>query len=499
MIQRKNKSAGTGLPVCRNNLEDDAYDIVWEVTGMDPKKSIYQIIYIFIGLFVLVLGYFAYFMIARSNEIMNSPYNKRQDVLAEQVVRGEILSSTGDILAQTVVDEDGKERRVYPYDDLFVHAVGRVSKGITGIESTENIHLLTSGVNSFEKMYSDITGQKSIGNNVVTTLDTKLQQVAYDALGDRRGAVVVMEPNTGKILAMVSKPNYNPNSIDVDWGVLTTDENGQAPLINRATQGLYPPGSTFKLVTALAFMRQNPDYKKYKYNCDGQIEYNDMVIHCSHNTAHGKVDLTLSLAKSCNSSFANIGKSLDFAHFRSVSEELLFNKSLPVNFECNPSVFTINANSAIKEVMQTAIGQGNTLITPLHNAMIVSTIANGGVMMKPYLVDHIENANGGIVKRYASQIDSKPMSTGEASYLAKMMRDVVTEGTGTKLKDLVVEAAGKTGSADTKEGEAAHAWFVGYAPYDHPQIAVSIIVENVGTGSDYAVPIARKIFAAYFK
>jgi peptidoglycan glycosyltransferase len=162
------------------------------------------------------------------------------------------------------------------------------------------------------------------------------------------------------------------------------------------------------------------------------------------------------------------------------------------------SSFTLQkANSSAKEAMQTAIGQGKTLITPLHNAMIVSTIANGGAMMKPYVVDYVENAYGGVVKTYSPQLYSNPMTPQEAEYIGGMMRKVVTEGTATKLMNMKAEAAGKTGSADHGKGKA-HSWFVGYAPYDNPEIAVSIIVESVGTGSEYAVPIAREIFEAYF-
>jgi peptidoglycan glycosyltransferase len=186
--------------------------------------------------------------------------------------------------------------------------------------------------------------------------------------------------------------------------------------------------------------------------------------------------------------------------FFNLCEDFLFNKNLPVEMASNPSSFTLKKGlSGIEEEMQTAIGQGNTLITPLHNAMIAAAVANGGVMMKPYIVDRIENAEGGRVKRYSPQIIGKPMSPAEAAYIGIMMRMVVTDGTGKKLKSLKVEAAGKTGSADHGQGVPAHAWFIGYAPYDDPQIVVSIIVEDVGTGSDYAVPIAKQIFEAYFE
>ena len=469
-----------------------------EEDNKDTRKPIFLIIYIFLGLFALMMGYFTYFIIFKSSDVINSTYNKRQAVLAERVVRGKIISADGKTLAQTVTDEEGKETRNYPYGDVYAQVVGRYTKGKTGIEEAENIRLLTSSINSLEVAYDDLKGEKSPGDNVVTTLNAKLQKVAYDALGNNRGAVVVMEPSTGKILAMVSKPSYDPNTVDADWDQLIADDGDESPLLNRATQGLYPPGSTFKVLTALEYMRENPTYKNYKYNCDGTIDYDSMTIHCYNGKVHGKVNLETSFAKSCNTSFANIGKSLNLDSFYSLCENFMFNKKLPIEMESNQSSFTLKKGaSSVPEMMQTAIGQGNTLITPLHNAVIASTVANGGVLMKPYVIDHIENADGGTVKTYSPQIAAKPMNVQEASYIGKMMRLVVTEGTGIKLKNMKQKAAGKTGSADNSKGKA-HAWFIGYAPFNNPDIVVSVIVENVGTGSDYAVPIAKKIFDAYF-
>ncbi len=465
----------------------------------DYRKSSFQIIYIFLGLFVFMMGYFVYFIVFKSDDIVNSPYNKRQEVLAERVIRGDILSSDGATLARTVTDGDD-EIREYPFGEVYANVVGRFLKGKTGIEQSENIRLLTSNVNALEIAYDDLVGKKCPGDDVVTTLNAELSQVAYDALGDYRGAVVVMEPATGKILVMVSKPSYDPNDIDSSWEELIADEDEESPLINRATQGLYPPGSTFKILTALEYMRENPTtYKDYEYDCDGSVEYGDMTIHCYNNKQHEEVDLPKSFAKSCNTSFASIGKGLNIDSFFSLCEDFSFNKNLPITMESNQSKYTLKkGSSSVSELMQTAIGQGHTLITPLHNAMITATVANDGVMMKPYIVDHIENADGGAVKRYSPEVLAKPMTGKEANYIGKMMRLVVTDGTGTKLKNMEQKAAGKTGSADNANGKA-HAWFIGYAPYDDPKIVVSIIVENVGTGSDYAIPIAKKIFDAYFK
>jgi len=462
-------------------------------------RPIYNISFIFLGLFVVMLGYYSYFLAIKSKEVINNPYNRRQEVLAGRIIRGQILSADKKVLARTVVDEEGNESREYPYGEVFAHLVGRTNRGISGLEQSQNIYLLTSNINSFKQMYSDLQGEKSPGDNIITTVDAELQQLAYDALGNNRGAVVVMEPASGKILAMVSKPSYDPNKIDEIWNELVNDENNQSPLINRASQGLYPPGSTFKLLTALEYMRENSNYKSYKYDCRGRIEFGSMTINCYDRKKHGLLDLPLAFAKSCNTSFANIGKELDMDSFYNLCSEFYFNKALPIDMAQSVSNFSLKkGRSGTKEAMQTAIGQGNTLITPLHNAMIVSAVANGGLMMKPYVVERIENADGGRVKKYSPQLLATPMSPVEAAYIGIMMRRVVTDGTAKKLKDLPVACAGKTGSADHASNEPAHAWFIGYAPYDDPQISVSILVESVGTGSDYAVPIAKEIFDYYF-
>lgn len=471
-----------------------------EKDGINQRRSsIYYVIYIFIGLFALMMGYFTWFLAAKKGEVINSTYNKRHDVLAERVTRGKILAADGTVLAETVLDEEGKEVRRYPFDDMYAHVVGRVDKGRTGIEETENIRLLTSSRQSIGAMYNDLIGEKNPGDNVITTLDPKLTEIAYDALGNNRGAVVVMEPSTGKLLAMVSKPSYDPNKINNTWEeLMKEEEDSKSPLLNRASQGLYPPGSTFKLLTALEYIRENPDYLQYEYNCNGRTDYENMVIHCYNNRAHGKVDLKKSLAKSCNTSFATMGKSLDVSNFYKLCEEFMFNQALPANIGHTPSRFELKAGSySIKEAMQTAIGQGRTLMSPLHNAMIASAIANRGIMMKPYVVDRIESAGGRIIKGFHPEEGATPMTKEEAAFLTEMMKAVVTDGTADELSGLKVAAAGKTGSAET-EGNRAHAWFIGFAPAKNPEIAVSILVESKGSGSEYAVPIARKLFDAYF-
>lgn len=461
-----------------------------------------MITYVFAGLFLLVIGFYVHFMLKDSEEVINNPYNKRQDLLAKQIIRGDILSADGKVLAHTLTDSEGNETRDYPYDNMYAHVVGRFSKGKTGLESSENFHLLTSHTNTVSKIVKELSGGKNTGDSVLTTLDTRLQKAAYDALGNHKGAVVVMEPSSGKILAMVSKPDYDPNQIDKIWDELTKEETGTedkaSPLVNRAAQGLYPPGSTFKILTALEYIRENPDYEKYKYNCSGKGIFNSVTINCYNNKAHGEVNLKESLAKSCNSSFANIGATLNMTAFRRLCETFLFNQSIPVDMLYNKSSFVLNGKSPVDQIPQTVIGQGQTQITPLHNALIISAVANGGIMMQPYVVDQIESQSGETVKKYLPQMYRTVMTPKESEILTSFMTETVENGTAGSLKNDRYSVAGKTGSAEFMTGRPAHAWFVGFAPAENPEIAVSIIVESVGTGSDYAVPIANKIFKTYF-
>ena len=298
---------------------------------------------------------------------------------------------------------------------------------------------------------------------------------------------------------MVSKPDFDPNEIDAIWDDLLADKESSV-LLNRVTQGLYPPGSTFKIITALEYIRENPDsYDQYTFQCNGRFSYGEDTINCYHGTAHGSENFTKSFAKSCNSSFANIGIQLDRIKFADTLDSLLFNEELPVTFAYSKSSLIINDSTSDSDVMQASIGQGTTQITPLHLNMITNAIANDGVLMKPYLVDHVENFEGSIIKQFSPDTYKKMLSQEESDILTGLMQEVVNSGTGTKLSGLSYTAAGKTGSAEYNAVKTdSHAWFTGFAPVENPQVSVTIIIEGAGSGGDYAVPIAKRIFDAYF-
>ena len=464
----------------------------------DNNKELYRIMYVFCGLFLLLCGYLSYFLVFKSREAINNPYNLRQESMEKKIVRGKILAAGGEVLAETVLEE-GKEKRVYPYQDLFSHVVGYSIYGRSGIEQKYNFELLTSDIPFYEKLYGEFMGKKDPGDQLVTTLSLPLQQAAYNAMGEMRGAVVVLEPSTGKVLAMVSKPGFDPNKILEQWDQWNSEENTESVLLNRATQGLYPPGSTFKILTALEYIRENPSaMEDFTYQCNGIFSYHNAEINCYHGKSHGTLDFTSAFAKSCNGAFAKMGIGLSIPGWNRLCQAFLFQPQLSFPLACEPSQFVLAENAPEWEIMQTAIGQGKTEVTPLHNALIAAAVANGGVLMKPYIISEIQTAYGATIKQFFPSVYDKVMSTEEAEILSKLMAACVVDGTGYAAYTDKYTVAGKTGTAEWEKQKEPHSWFVGFAPVENPQIVVSVILEEAGAGSEYAVPVAKKIWDAYF-
>lgn len=454
------------------------------------------------ALFLALMAYIVYFNIVRAKTIVNSPYNKRQEAFADRVIRGSIVDRKGNILAETEEGPDGKQNRSYPYGAAFAQVVGYSypSSGSSGLEAVENFELLTSNAFFVEKLANEFKNKKNKGDTVVTTLDANLQQAAYQAMGDNKGAVVVMEPGTGKILCMVSTPSYDPNSVVANWEALNGD-TAQSPLLNRATQGQYAPGSIFKVVTALEYMREHSDYANYRYNCSGSITADGATIHCFDSTAHGQEDLRSSFANSCNSSFANIGLSLNKTAYRKTAEDLLFNKNLPSVLDYSKSSFKINEKSSGPDMMMTAMGQGETVVSPYHMALITSAVANGGMLMEPYLVEKVTNYSGSEIRKNVPKSYKRLMTSDEAAQLKDYMKAVVDEGTATMLRGQSYTVAGKTGTAEYSmvDGNKTHSWFIGFTNVDNPELVISVIIEGYdGNAGGKAVPIAKQILDSYY-
>ena len=319
------------------------------------------------------------------------------------------------------------------------------------------------------------------GDSLVLTLNTQLQQVCYDALGDNKGAIVVLEPSTGKVLAMVSKPDFDPNTIEQDWDALINDDSNSS-LFNRALQGQYPPGSTFKILTTLEYIREHPDdYQNFNYTCNGSISKEDVRITCYEGEVHGYENLEQAFVHSCNGAFAQIGMEVNNDSYRKLCESFLFNKDLPIDLPSSQSLFRLSSNASYGEEMMTAIGQGETVVSPFEMALVAATVANGGTMMNHTTSITSKTYDGDIVKQYAPVKYKELMSEEEVDILSGFMKEVVTDGTARKISGEEYTAAGKTGSAEYgSEGgaEGTHSWFVGYLDAENPKLAISVIIET---------------------
>lgn len=465
------------------------------------NKEIILLSVLFSGIFCAMIGYLCLYVRDNEQDLLNNSYNARQAILATENRRGAIYDRNGEKLAYTT-DESGEEERIYPYNNLFSHVVGYSTKGKTGIESLANYYLINSNIPLSEKVENDVAQVKNPGNDVYTTLDANLQQVVYHSLGIYKSACVVTNVKTGEILAMVSKPDFDPNTIAQDWDKYVEEEKtkNSSVLLNRATQGVYPPGSTFKIITSLQYLKENDvSVQGYHFNCNGRFSYGNTTIQCYHGTNHGSEDFYKAFAKSCNSAFSSIGVGLDRTQYGNTLNKLLFNKELPIDINYSKSILEVDSGVSDDEMIQISIGQGKAQITPMHMNMITCAIANDGLLMKPQFIDRVLSANGSIVKNYTSEEYAQLMSKEEADILTELMIGVVNEGTATKLKTELYQAAGKTGSAEYNGvKEDSHAWFTGFAPAEDPEIAVTIIIEGIGSGGDYAAPIAKRIFDAYF-
>ena len=412
------------------------------------------------------------------------------------------MSADGEVLAEEITGEDGSSYRYYPFGCTFAHVIGTSAVNKSGVELSADYDLITSDIALPEKILHEIRGEKSPGNNVQTTLNANLQQVAHDALGLKEGAVIAIEPSTGKVLAMVSKPDYDPNTLPDEYQDILEDEESKV-LLNQSTQGLFTPGSIFKIVTTLAYLRSGGRPEDYSYSCDGSIsllsdEGDTSSIRCYDGEVHGEVDLEDSFAESCNASFANIGLNTGASNLKKTAEALLFNQKIPSSFSTSVSSFTLDNSASEWMIGATSIGQGNTTITPMHAAILASAIANDGVFMKPYVIDSVESDEGELLRQNDPEEGGRLLSTSEAALMQSYMESVITDGTGYNLAWKNYTCAGKTGTAEVA-GRGNNAWFIGYAPADNPKIAVCVLVEDAGTASSDTVPIAGEIFDAYLE
>lgn len=461
------------------------------ITNTDKriKDSIRNTAYVFLALLVSLFCYVSYIQSFESDFLANHQLNRRSTKLSDKIQRGRILAKDGSVLAETSAGKEGS-RRIYSRGKSFAHVIGYYSKqyGKVGIENTFDEYL--SGMDAPLKKIGALAQlwQAGKGYDVHLTIDPVLQEIAVQELGSRRGAVVAIEPKTGEILAMVSTPAFEPGNIERDWSAIMKSDG--SPLLNRAVQGLYPPGSTLKPVTAEIALTENITDLNRTFSCTGELRIGDYVLHDADNEVHGKVKLTTALAESCNVTFGTLALELGGARLAGNFERYGFNRVLE-ELEEKEAHLPNFGDLSKGELAQTGIGQGELLVTPLRMAVTISAFANKGVIMQPYIVSSIA-ADKNIIKTYQPKVWLKPVKPDIAEKIKKMLVMVVEKGTGRNARISGLQVAGKTGTAENSQ-IAAHSWFVGFAPADDPQIVVAVIVENAGWGAEVAVPVAKHI------
>ncbi|MCF0142386.1 MAG: penicillin-binding protein 2 [Parasporobacterium sp.] len=466
------------------------------------NQDILRISIFFAVLFFALMIYMVCFIAFDSTAVINNTYNKRTDTFKELVDRGKIISADGQVLAYTEKSEDGSTKRVYPYGDTFAHVVGFESMGGLGIESSYNYYLLTSHANIFDRFANEFAGIKSPGDTLVTTLDTGLQKELQGILNGYEGAIVALDPMTGEVKGMYSNPGFDPNTVEENWEQITADEDSGV-LLNRVTQGLFTPGSTFKVFTLMEYYREHPEEKDtFLFDCEGTVDTGSGFIKCFSDQVHGEETLKEAFKNSCNCAFSTIGSELDIHSFRINNEQLLFNTPLDIDIAANPSRFELTEDSSKFMIMQTSFGQGETLCSPMHLAMIASAAANNGVLMKPHLVKEVQNYKGNHIKSFNAVQSGRLFAEDEAAFLKEYMRAVITDGTAQQMSyDGNYYAYGKTGTAETKSDKETnydHSWFMGFAENNGTYLVVCAMIENTQEAGITGTYAAKCVFDYYF-
>ncbi len=455
------------------------------------NKRIIRVLVVVSLMFLSLVTYLLYFNMFNAEEVAGNSYNKRQWEDEKFVKRGSIYDRDGVVLAETRINGDERVR-VYPKGHLYSHIIGYHSKvyGKSQLEMKYDRELLGKGdINiSFNELRS--------GYDLNLTIDNDLQSYAYDQLGGRRGAVVAIEPSTGKILAMVSYPDFNPSAsaLEESWKYIVERED--SPLLARATNGLYAPGSTYKIVTASA--AYSAGYSDKIFEDEGAFEIDGLKVENYDGKSYGTLDLKQAFEYSSNFAFCSLGYELGSENVLAAAEAFGINKSIDMDLPVSKSRIEYkkmyDADAAL-----VSIGQGQLLMTPLHVAMVGATIANDGKMMRPYLVDRITASSGVSLGTTRPQALYHPINYENAQFMKDLMTGVVKKGTGTRAQISGITVAGKTGTAEN-ETKKDHSWFVGFAPVENPQIAVAVLLEyDGGAGGTNAAPIARNVISKYLR
>jgi len=479
------------------------------------NKELRRVSLLVLAMFLALCASTTIIQVVQQEQLQADARNKRTLYASFSVERGQILAGDTVIAQSTPSNDDYRYQRVYPEGELYAAVTGyfAINGENTGLEAQLNDYLSGRANEQFlDRLNSILTGQNPRGATVLTTIDPVVQQAARDALGDLQGAVLAIEPTTGRILAMVSTPSFDPNLLanhDQDAVLSSYDAllaASDQPLVNRAISGgLNPPGSTFKLIVASAALASGDYTPESELPNPPTLELPGTTVTITNSeggSCGGEETVTIAdaLRYSCNIPFAELGGELGYDALHDQARAYGFEDAFAVPTPVTPSVFPLPESEA--QLMVQSFGQGNDRVTPLQMAMVSAAIANRGELLHPNLVERVSASDLSVLQQFAPEVYGHPISPSVAASMTQMMVANVDSGAARGARIDGVEVAGKTGTAQNGTEEPHTLWFTGFAPASDPRVAVAVVVENgggqgqSGFGNTIAAPVAKKVIEA---
>ncbi len=460
---------------------------------MKLNKRIITVMVTVLTLFLVLVCYLTYFTIFKAPDIVNSSYNQRVWEKEEKILRGKIYDRTGTVLAESK-ENGNRQERIYPFGSLYAHTIGYNNRtyGKTNIELYFNDYLLkTQSVIDIIKSESTKKDSFSKGANISLTLDHSMTKLAAELMGNDNGSVVALNPVTGEVYCLYSAPSFDANEkkLTENWDKL--NESEEAPFFARATQGLYAPGSTFKVISAAAGIKAG--YEDFTVEDEGKTIVGGKEFKNASEKAYGNISMSDAIRVSSNVYFTRLSQKVGKHILEETSKDFCIMRKIPFDIPTSAAGGVFDGIDTA-ELASVSIGQGKLRVSPFNMALVASAIANKGIIMRPYMVDEVFYDNGESVFNSRSDVLSRATDKETAEKIKKYMVECVKSGTGTAAKVSGIDVAGKTGTAENERKGKTHAWFIGFAPADNPQIAICVMKEYSGRGGgSVCAPIAAKL------
>jgi peptidoglycan glycosyltransferase len=470
------------------------------------NRPIVRLYTLVVLLFALLVGFTSRWSIFEASSLRENALNKRSLLEQQRIDRGRIVAADGSLLARSVRTREGTYTRTYPSREEFAPAIGYsyVNLGQAGLERFRNSPLSGRNDSELQSILNQLQGRRTQGDEVVTTLDPTAQRVAQSALGGHSGAVLALEPRSGAVTVMASTPGYDPNALrsTSTYAKLASDKQG-TPLVNRATQFGYAPGSTFKVLTATAAIDSGQFTASSTVSGRNSVVISGVPLQNDNGESFGQLTLSQALAKSVNTVWAQVAEQLGKPTMARYMQRFGFDRKPKLDYPSEQMSSSgeyyrgrlISPLSPRVDVGRMGIGQDKLQVVPLQMAEVAAAVANGGTLMVPHMTARIVDPDGRTVERISPKVQSRVMKPSTAAAVRAMMEAVVNEGTGTSAQIPGVQVAGKTGTAETQVGAALNnVWFIAFAPAANPRVAIAVTLKGVpGQGAAFAAPVARQV------